>query len=288
MLTAVRETPDEVDEKLGQLKTRLAVAERSLAADLSDDWATFADAVEEELRSWDTYLERLQATAAMRPWKAREPAEAAIADLRDRRLAVDERLDRRAPPRSRPGRSSATYVETARDELERKADELTLDPRRCRKVGVAAIAGQRGTAILPEPNPALVRQAKERAQSIQNRIADRITAFAGSMRFVYIHIAWFGCWIGFGVERYPYGLLTMIVSLEAIFLSTFVMISQNRADAKRQVIADQQWETVQEEDRQNEELLALSRQILELTEAISPAPREAPTRKEAGEDRREV
>ena len=60
----------------------------------------------------------------------------------------------------------------------------------------------------------------------------------------------------------------MIVSLEAIFLSTFVMISQNRADAKRQVIADQQWQTVQEEDGQNEQLLALSRQILELTKAV--------------------
>ena len=67
------------------------------------------------------------------------------------------------------------------------------------------------------------------------------------MTFVYIHIAWFGCWIGFGVENYPYGLLTMIVSLE-----------------KRQVIADQQWETVKKEDRQNEELLALSHQILDL------------------------
>jgi uncharacterized membrane protein len=119
-----------------------------------------------------------------------------------------------------------------------------------------------------EPNPALVRQTHERAQSLQNRVADRITAFAGSMSFVYIHLAWFGCWIGLGVERYPYGLLTMIVSLEAIFLSTFVLISQNRADAKRQVIADQQWQTVKEEDRQNEELLALSRQILDLTTAI--------------------
>jgi uncharacterized membrane protein len=119
-----------------------------------------------------------------------------------------------------------------------------------------------------EPNPALVRQAEQRAQSVENRIADRITAFAGSMRFVYIHIAWFSCWIGFGVEHYPYGLLTMIVSLEAIFLSTFVMISQNRADAKRQVIADQQWRTVKKEDRQNEELLKVSRQILELTKAI--------------------
>ena len=119
-----------------------------------------------------------------------------------------------------------------------------------------------------EPNPVLVQHAVNRAESVQNRIADRITAFAGSMAFVYIHIVWFGCWIGLGVEHYPYGLLTMIVSLEAIFLSTFVMISQNRADAKRQIIADQQWQTVKEEDSQNEELLELSRQILQLTKEV--------------------
>jgi len=119
-----------------------------------------------------------------------------------------------------------------------------------------------------EPNPVLIEHAKQRAESVQNRIADQVTAFAGSMWFVYIHIIWFASWIGFGVEKYPYGLLTMIVSLEAIFLSTFVMISQNRADAKRQVIADQQWQTVKEEDKQNEELLELSNQILELTRAI--------------------
>jgi uncharacterized membrane protein len=122
---------------------------------------------------------------------------------------------------------------------------------------------------LPAPiSPALVHHAEERASEFQNRIADRITTFAGSMAFVYIHIVWFGCWIGFGVEDYPFGLLTMIVSLEAIFLSTFVMISQNRADAKRQVIADQQWRTVQEEDQQNKELLDLSRQILALTKEV--------------------
>ena len=119
-----------------------------------------------------------------------------------------------------------------------------------------------------EPNPALMEHAKERAMSVQNRIADKITAFAGSMWFVYIHIIWFSTWIGFGVEKYPYGLLTMIVSLEAIFLSTFVMISQNRADAKRQVIADQQWQTVKEGDKQNEELIHLSNEILKLTKAI--------------------
>jgi uncharacterized membrane protein len=127
---------------------------------------------------------------------------------------------------------------------------------------------RRASHLSLDPNPVLVEHAKQRAESVQNRIADRITAFAGSMRFVYIHIAWFSCWIGFGVEKYPYGLLTMIVSLEAIFLSTFVMISQNRADAKRQVIADQQWQTVKEEDKQNQELLDLSHQILDLTKAI--------------------
>src|SRR4249919_988964 len=119
-----------------------------------------------------------------------------------------------------------------------------------------------------EPNPALVEHARDRAESAQNRVADRITTFAGSMRFVYLSILWFGCWIGFGVEKYPYALLTMIVSLEAIFLSTFVMISQNRTDAKRQIVADQQWKTVQVEDKQNEELLDLSHQILELTRQV--------------------
>jgi len=121
----------------------------------------------------------------------------------------------------------------------------------------------------PEPiNPALIKHAEERADYTQNKIADRITAFSGSMAFVYIHIIWFGCWIGFGVEKYPFGLLTMIVSLEAIFLSTFVMISQNRADAKRQVLADQQWRTVQEEDRQNKDLLTISNHILALTKQV--------------------
>ena len=126
-----------------------------------------------------------------------------------------------------------------------------------------------------EPNPALAEHARKRAESIQNRIADRITKFSGSMWFVYLHALWFGLWIGLGVEKYPYGLLTMIVSLEAIFLSTFVMISQNRADAKHEVVADQQWTMVKEEDHQNEELLKLSKQILELTSAVHAALAEA-------------
>jgi uncharacterized membrane protein len=62
---------------------------------------------------------------------------------------------------------------------------------------------QRAAHLPLEPNPVLLEHAKERAESVQNRIADRITAFAGSMRFVYLHVVWFGCWILFGVEGYP-------------------------------------------------------------------------------------
>ena len=128
----------------------------------------------------------------------------------------------------------------------------------------------RPTLTKPQ-HPALAKQFEERSRSAQNRVADGVTLFAGSMVFVYIHIVWFGAWIGFGVEHYPYGLLTMIVSLEAIFLSTFVMISQNRADERRQVLADNQWKIVQVEEAQNEQLIELSHQILELTKAIHHA-----------------
>jgi uncharacterized membrane protein len=117
-------------------------------------------------------------------------------------------------------------------------------------------------------HPALARARDERARSVQNRIADVITHFAGSMPFVYLHIVWFALWLGLRVEPFPYGLLTMLVSLEAIFLSTFVMISQNRADERRAALANHQWSLVQAEERQNEELLQISRQILELTKAI--------------------
>ncbi len=132
----------------------------------------------------------------------------------------------------------------------------------------------------PHASPALIEHAEERANSLQNRAADKITTFAGSMAFVYLHIVWFVVWILFGTligfDSYPFGLLTMIVSLEAIFLSTFVMISQNRADAKRQVIADHQWQLVQLEDKQNCQLLALSQQILELTTAVHHCVRLSP------------
>ena len=119
---AVRHAPDEVDEKLGQVSTRLDVAEHSLAADVSDDWASFAAAVEAELRSWDTYLERVQASVAAKAWKARERAEAAIGDVRSRRIEVDERL---AQARDATSENARERVTAARDQLEAKADELS-------------------------------------------------------------------------------------------------------------------------------------------------------------------
>lgn len=82
----------------------------------------------------------------------------------------------------------------------------------------------------------------------QDRVADRITAFAGSVLFVYLHIVWFAVWIVMNVTRwrfdaFPFGLLTLIVSLEAIFLSTFVMISQNRESARSDLRAEVDFET---------------------------------------------
>jgi uncharacterized membrane protein len=117
-------------------------------------------------------------------------------------------------------------------------------------------------------SPALLKHEQQRATSVQSRIADAITAFAGSMAFVYVHIIWFALWIGIRLEHYPFGLLTMIVSLEAIFLSTFVMISQNRADARRQVFADQQYTMIEEEKQQNELMIEQNKRIEELDKSI--------------------
>jgi hypothetical protein len=122
---AVRHAPDEVEEKLGQLRTRLHVAEHSLAADASDDWATFAGAVEAELRRWDTYLERLQTSVAAKAWKAREQAEAAIGDVRGRRIAVGERLAQMRASTGATSQEARKHITAARDELEQKAAELS-------------------------------------------------------------------------------------------------------------------------------------------------------------------
>jgi uncharacterized membrane protein len=88
-----------------------------------------------------------------------------------------------------------------------------------------------------------IRREMEQRKTLQDRVADAITAFSGSMPFVYLHVAWFAVWMAINLhwtplrpfDPFPFGLLTMVVSLEAIFLSTFVLLSQNRMG----VVADQ-------------------------------------------------
>jgi uncharacterized membrane protein len=110
-------------------------------------------------------------------------------------------------------------------------------------------------------NPALIEHAEKRAADAQNRIADRITTFAGSMQFVYLHIAVFAVWMLF-LEKNPWPTLTLAVSLEAIFLSTFVMIGQNRQAAFQQAKADHDFTEQELELKTNTEL---TRQIHLLT-----------------------
>jgi uncharacterized membrane protein len=86
-------------------------------------------------------------------------------------------------------------------------------------------------------HPVVAARMERRAASLQLRVADAITAFAGSMVFVYIHAIGFAIWM-LVIESSPWPTLTLVVSLEAIFLSTFVMIGQNRQAAFQQAKAD--------------------------------------------------
>jgi uncharacterized membrane protein len=113
-------------------------------------------------------------------------------------------------------------------------------------------------------SPAVLDEARRRSEDVQLRVADRITAFAGSMNFVWLHAVLFAVWMAF-LERSPWPTLTLVVSLEAIFLSTFVMIGQNRQSAFQQSRADHDFETQELELKTNTEL---TRQIHLLTEEL--------------------
>jgi uncharacterized membrane protein len=86
-------------------------------------------------------------------------------------------------------------------------------------------------------------EAERSSRSAATKLADWVTKFVGSWTFVIIHIVWFAVWIIFKVEGFPFGLLTMIVSLEAILLSTFIMISQNRQSDRDRAQAQADYET---------------------------------------------
>ena len=113
-------------------------------------------------------------------------------------------------------------------------------------------------------HPAVLDQFNKRAQDVQLRIADEITRFAGSMAFVYLHIVLFAVWMLF-VERSPWPTLTLIVSLEVIFLSTFVMIGQNRQASFQQAKADHDFVAQEQELQAN---TTVTRAIYQLTQEI--------------------
>lgn len=93
------------------------------------------------------------------------------------------------------------------------------------------------------PVHATWHQADKASRGISGALADWITAFVGSWAFVILHMLWFGIWIFFKIEDFPFGLLTMIVSLEAIVLSTFIMMSQNRQADRDRAQATADYET---------------------------------------------
>jgi uncharacterized membrane protein len=113
-------------------------------------------------------------------------------------------------------------------------------------------------------HPAVLEQQQERVSHLQLRIADGITAFAGSMTFVYLHILLFAVWM-LAIEKSPWPTLTLIVSLEAIFLSTFVMIGQNRQAAFQQEKADTDYTNVDTLLQKNTEL---TRQVHDMTKQL--------------------
>src|SRR4029077_2171102 len=113
-------------------------------------------------------------------------------------------------------------------------------------------------------NPVVLSEQAQRAANIQLRIADWITGFAGSMNFVYLHVVLFTVWMLF-IERSPWPTLTLIVSLEAIFLSTFVMIGQNRQAEFQQAKADHDFNEQELELKTNTQL---TREIDRLTTEV--------------------
>ena len=115
-----------------------------------------------------------------------------------------------------------------------------------------------------QEHPVVTTHRERRRADVQLRVADAITAFAGSMPFVYVHIVVFALWMLL-VESNPWPTLTLTVSLEAIFLSTFVMIGQNRAAAFQQAKADHDFREQELELKTNTQL---TREIHALTEEL--------------------
>jgi uncharacterized membrane protein len=106
------------------------------------------------------------------------------------------------------------------------------------------------------------RRSRGEAADLGNRIADRVTAFSGSWGFLGLHIVWWVLWIFvLHVEPFPYGLLTMVLSLEAIVLTTLVLMSQNRAAARDRLALEKEQDEVAEVDRLEVEQMEILREM---------------------------
>ena len=117
-------------------------------------------------------------------------------------------------------------------------------------------------------HPAVAREIA-RAEEVQVRVADLVTRLAGSMPFVYVHVAGFAVWMLL-VEGSPWPTLTLVVSLEAIFLSTFVMIGQNRQAAFQRAKADHDFVTQELELHGNtESMRVIERHVREIHESVT-------------------
>ena len=134
-------------------------------------------------------------------------------------------------------------------------------------------------------SPVVLSELKERADDWQLHLADRITTFAGSMPFVWVHAAIFTLWIAsslFGADPYPFQFLTFLVSLEAIFLSTFVMIGQNRQAKFQQSKADHDFHAAEAELKTNTDLTrdvhAMTQQIQAMTTQVHQKLGQAPSK----------
>ncbi len=126
---------------------------------------------------------------------------------------------------------------------------------------------------------ATTQQKNSRMPNWEERFADRITAFCGSVKFVYFHLIWFGAWILLNVigvfkswDPVPFGLLTMIVSLEAIILSTFILITQNRQTERFDVRAQRDYDIDKKAELELQQMKKMLSEILENQKKILNKP----------------
>jgi uncharacterized membrane protein len=166
------------------------------------------------------------------------------------------------PPRDQP-RADDCRSDSTRIPMKDDSTPLSRAPERPVRTDAAPRGSATSRPALPH-HPVVIRIDAERAENLQLRLADRITSFAGSMPFVYVHAIGIAVWMLF-IESSPWSKLTLAVSLEAIFLSAFLMIGQNRQAAFQQAKADHDFQVQERELKTN---TGLTREIHDLARGL--------------------